>query len=202
MLLTGVSANAIANLDPHSISSSKHSATEASVVTVGGATVLTTIAPTTSASSNKKTSGGSNTTGIAVGVVVGVLVLAALIGGVILFLRRRQKKLQQEEYEQKQSVQQFVAGGGKAGYSSHSQTSMGDSRLDPEVMMSRRQSDGSIMDNQDYSRRILKVKRLFRLPCIYQGRSRGLTLSPGHQLTRGMNIIHTRRHATFQADAT
>lgn len=138
----------------------------ASVVTIGGSTVISTVAPTTeavdSSASPKKTNtgGGSNTVGIAVGVVVGVLVLAAVIGAVLLVLRRRKRRMEAEEYQQKQTVQQFVAGGkGGAGYTAGSETSMNDTRLDPDFMMSRRQSDGSIMDNQDYSRRILKVCR-------------------------------------------
>ena len=40
---------------------------------------------------------------------------------------------------------------------SPSSTSVTDSRLEPSVMFQRRMSDGSIADNQDYSRRILKV---------------------------------------------
>jgi len=45
-------------------------------------------------------------------------------------------------------VSQFVKG------SNGSNPSMNDSRLDPDVMATRRQSDGSIADNADYSRRL------------------------------------------------
>ncbi len=52
-----------------------------------------------------------------------------------------------------------VAGGYGAKPPTSSAGSVSD-RLEPSVMMQRRQSDGSIADNQDYSRRILKVCRL------------------------------------------
>ncbi|KAF2100122.1 hypothetical protein NA57DRAFT_65882 [Rhizodiscina lignyota] len=161
VILTGFSRNEIANLDPHSISTSS-AATKHSVVTIGGSTVVKTIPDPSQTAAPQKTAssgggGGTNKAGIAAGVVVGVVVLIALIAGVVLFLKRRKRRLQEEEYQQKQSVQQFVSGG-KGVYGGNSASSMNDSRLDPEVMMSRRQSDGSIADNQDYSRRILRVR--------------------------------------------
>ena len=59
----------------------------------------------------------------------------------------------EEEYKRNAAVSNFIAG-------KPPKTSGGDSafdtRLDP-VMAQRRLSDGSIADNQDYSRRILKV---------------------------------------------
>lgn len=191
VLLSGVSHNSIANLDPSSMSSSSSSAAQASVVTVGGGTtIVSTLDPnaTDSQHANKSSGGSSNTVGIAVGVVVGIVVLGAIIGGVLFFLRRRQRNLAQQDYEQKQQVQQFVAGG--KGYNSNSQTSMGDSRLDPEVMMSRRQSDGSIMDNADYSRRILKV----RPSPINSHTTSELTTFLGHKLAalRSSTLVYQR----------
>ena len=53
-----------------------------------------------------------------------------------------------------------VAGGYGAKPPTSSAGSVSDARLEPSVMMQRRQSDGSIADNQDYSRRILKVCKL------------------------------------------
>jgi cell wall integrity and stress response component len=59
----------------------------------------------------------------------------------------------EEEYRRQAAVNSFVSGG-----KLHtSNSSMTDSRLDPEFM-ARRQSNGSIADNEDYSRRILKVR--------------------------------------------
>jgi len=51
------------------------------------------------------------------------------------------------------AISSFVAGGktGSSAGASH------DTRLDPVIMTQRRMSDGSIADNEDYSRRILKV---------------------------------------------
>jgi cell wall integrity and stress response component len=104
-------------------------------------------------SSDSDSDSGSSTTGIAVGVVVGVVALAAIVGGVYFFLRRRKQKDLDEKQKQADIVNAFVEGGKKPG-TSHS--SMNDSRLDPDLA-SRRMSDGSIADNQDYSRRILQV---------------------------------------------
>lgn len=97
---------------------------------------------------------GPNTAGIAAGAVVGVVAVCAIAGGLFLFLRRRKRRALEEDY-QKNPVNPFeTEAESKPPASSHS---VSDSRLEPSVMMQRRQSDGSIADNQDYSRRILKV---------------------------------------------
>lgn len=129
---------------------------------MGGATIIVTasdqtIAPATvTAFATPKTTGskGPNTGGIVAGVVVGVLAVSAILGGVWFFLRSRRRRAVEEEYRRNAAINSFT--GGKPS----SQASMSDSRLDPSVMMQRRMSDGSIADNQDYSRRILKVRRL------------------------------------------
>ncbi|GAB7365847.1 hypothetical protein MBLNU230_g7179t1 [Neophaeotheca triangularis] len=104
----------------------------------------------------------TNVAGIAAGVVVGVLVLIAIAVGAFFFIRRRRKQRAEQEYNRSNQVSDFMAGGGAApgmretsrppntGYSQ-----MSDQRLDPEV--GRRNSVGSIADNEDYSRRILRV---------------------------------------------
>ncbi|KAL8650085.1 MAG: hypothetical protein Q9226_005291 [Calogaya cf. arnoldii] len=97
---------------------------------------------------------GPNTAGIAAGVVVGVVAVCAIAGLLFFFLRRRKRGALEEEY-QSNAVNPFeTETENKPPASSHS---MSDSRLEPSVMLQRRQSDGSIADNQDYSRRILKV---------------------------------------------
>lgn len=97
---------------------------------------------------------GPNTAGIAAGAVVGVVAVCAIAGGLFLFLRRRKRRALEEDY-QKNPVNPFeTEAESKPPASSHS---VSDSRLEPSVMMQRRQSDGSIADNQDYSRRILKA---------------------------------------------
>ncbi|KAI9809604.1 MAG: hypothetical protein M1825_000036 [Sarcosagium campestre] len=126
-----------------------------SVVTVGGQT-KTIVAPdaqnTGDSSANATTpSSGPNKAAIAAGVVVCVVVLGAIIIVAFFFLRRRKRRAVEEEYR-RNAANDFL---GK-----DSASSVSDSRLDPSVMMQRRQSDGSIADNQDYSRRILKVRRL------------------------------------------
>jgi cell wall integrity and stress response component len=83
---------------------------------------------------------------------VGLIALAAIIGGVVLFLRNSKRREAEEEYKRQAAVNAFVSGG----KSHHSNSSMNDSRLEPDILQ-RRESTGSIADNQDYSRRILKV---------------------------------------------
>jgi len=88
-------------------------------------------------------------------VVVGLIALAAIGGGVYLFMRHKQRREIEEEHRRQAAVNNFI-GGGKPPSSSGGY-SFTDTRLDPAVMAQRRLSDGSIADNQDYSRRILKV---------------------------------------------
>ena len=124
--------------------------TKASTIIVtapGQTTAQKTIIPTTQAS----TSGGPNKAGIAAGVVVGIVALSAIAGGIFFFLRNRKRRAVEEEYRRN------VAGDYGAKPPTSSAGSVSDARLEPSVMMQRRQSDGSIADNQDYSRRILKV---------------------------------------------
>jgi cell wall integrity and stress response component len=109
-------------------------------------------ASTTPTAKPKKTSSEPNKAAIAAGVVVGVVGLAAIIAGVVFFLKQKRRREIEEEYRRQAAVNSFVG----AGKLHTSNSSMNDSRLDPEVML-RRQSDGSIADNEDYSRRILKV---------------------------------------------
>lgn len=84
---------------------------------------------------------------------MGVVALVGIVAGVMLYLRHKRRREVEEEYRRQAAVNSFVAGN-----KLHtSNSSMTDSRLDPEFMM-RRQSNGSIADNEDYSRRILKVR--------------------------------------------
>jgi len=129
-----------------------------SVVTIGGQTVIVT-APASSSTdvpAKKGSGGGPNKAAIAAGVVVGIVVVAAIAGGLFLFLRNKRRRAVEEEYRRNAAVSSFI-GGGKPPTSSGGASSFNDTRLDPSVMAQRRMSDGSIADNQDYSRRILKV---------------------------------------------
>ncbi|KAK3718730.1 Stress-activated PKC1-MPK1 kinase pathway sensor [Vermiconidia calcicola] len=125
-----------------------------------GTTVVITNAPVSnspSATPTPKSSsgdGGSNVAGIAAGVVVGVVAVIAIATGIFFFMRHKRRKEAEEEYKRTQ-VSDFMRGGDKrpppTGYSN-----MSDSRLDPEAG-NRRDSHGSIADDQDFSRRILRV---------------------------------------------
>ncbi|KAJ5125407.1 hypothetical protein N7448_004728 [Penicillium atrosanguineum] len=85
-----------------------------------------------------------NTAAIAAGVVVGVVGLAALAGAVWFFYRSK-----------KQKAEGFR--GTSGGFERESPPSMTDSRFDGGYMAQRRQSNGSIDDDHDFSRRILQV---------------------------------------------
>ena len=90
--------------------------------------------------------------------VVGVVALAAIAAGTVLFLRHKRQKAAEEDYSRKNQISDFMRSGHQndpkpppTAYSN-----MSDSRLDPGAA-GRRNSIGSIADDQDYSRRILKV---------------------------------------------
>ncbi|KAJ5606388.1 hypothetical protein N7510_009169 [Penicillium lagena] len=94
--------------------------------------------------SSSSSSSSHNTAAIAAGVVVGVVGLAALIGAAFFFYRHKKSK-QEEEF-----------GYGAGDYDSRAPP-MTDSRFDGTSMAQRRQSNGSIDENHDFSRRILQV---------------------------------------------
>ena len=157
--MTGIAAEvenapAAASDTVKSSTASATSTGKPSVVTVGGQTVVVTAgseatssAATSSAASSE--SSGPSKAGIAAGVVVGVVAIAAIAGGAFILMRNRKRKAIEDEYKRNAAVSSFISGG--------KPPTSNDMRLDPAVMAQRRMSDGSIADNQDYSRRILKV---------------------------------------------
>ncbi|OAL54839.1 hypothetical protein IQ07DRAFT_584002 [Pyrenochaeta sp. DS3sAY3a] len=143
--LTGNTRNRVENFKPESSSSSsKPSATAPS----------TSKPSATNAPANDGNTGSKpNTAAIAAGVVVGIVGLAAIVFGIWFFLRRRRQRQAEEDYRRNAANVSSFVNGGKLHTSN---SSMNDSRLDPSFT-DRRQSNGSIADNEDYSRRILKV---------------------------------------------
>ncbi|KAF2169666.1 hypothetical protein M409DRAFT_20081 [Zasmidium cellare ATCC 36951] len=134
---------------------SEISAGHTSVVTITAAAHPEAAAASSSAAS-KSGGGSSNTAGIAAGVVVGAVALAGIIAGLFFFIRHKKRKEAEEDYKQRTQVSDFMRGTSErkppsTGYSGYS-----DQRLDPEAG-ARRNSVGSLADNQDYSRRILRV---------------------------------------------
>ncbi|KAI9822165.1 MAG: hypothetical protein M1832_003168 [Thelocarpon impressellum] len=124
-----------------------------STITQAGQTIVVTAPGSAEATTTPKAKGsGANKAAIAAGVVVGIVGLSALAGGLFLFMRARKRRALEEEYRRNAAIS-GISGGGKT----DSASSVSDSRLEPSVMLQRRMSDGSIADNQDYSRRILKV---------------------------------------------
>ena len=127
--------------------------TAPSVITRASTVVVTAPGQSNAASpiSTTKASSGPNVAAIAAGVVVGVAVVGAIAGAMFFCLRHRRRA---REDEINRNAENPFSNNNNLPSSS---ASMSDSRLEPSVMMQRRQSDGSIADNQDYSRRILKV---------------------------------------------
>ncbi|KAI1770213.1 hypothetical protein F4818DRAFT_433820 [Hypoxylon cercidicola] len=140
-----------------SSSTSSAAPTKTSSASQAPASTSDSIETVTASSEPDNKSGGPNVAGIAAGVVVGVVVVAAIIGGIFFWLRRKRNAEIEEEHRRNAAVNAFISGGGKPPSSSGG-LSMSDSRLDP--VMNRRMSDGSIADNQDYSRRILRVRNV------------------------------------------
>lgn len=116
----------------------------------GGHTVVVTA---TSSSTSTSAPSGPSAAGIAAGVVVGVVVVGAVIGGLFFYMRRRRNREIEEDHRRNAAVNSFINGG----HPPSSSSGFSDARLDP-VMAQRRMSDGSIADNQDYSRKILRVR--------------------------------------------
>ncbi|KAL9615543.1 MAG: hypothetical protein Q9167_000056 [Letrouitia subvulpina] len=144
---------AAAQNDPHPTKNDPPSTiTRASTIVVT-APGQTKAVPSPAASEKKDR--GPNTAGIAAGAVVGIAAVGAVAGGLFFFLRNRKRRAVEAEYHRNSA--DSIVEETRPPPSSHS---MSDSRLEPSVMMQRRQSDGSIADNQDYSRRILKVRDL------------------------------------------
>ncbi|KAH8819555.1 hypothetical protein F5884DRAFT_848870 [Xylogone sp. PMI_703] len=154
--LTDSAPNADASPSDSSSKSSPSSTTGPSpnkptTVTIGGQTVVVTAPAQTEKSSG---GGGSNKGAIAAGVVVGIVGAAALAGGLFLFMRNKKRRELEEEHRRNAAINSIMTAS-KTGAGSGS-SSFSDTRLDP-IMAQRRMSDGSIADNEDYSRRILKV---------------------------------------------
>lgn len=129
-------------------------ATETPATTEAEQTVVVT-APSQSeavsqpvSSENSDTASKSNTAAIAAGVVVGVVGFFALLGAIFFFWRFKKRK----------SERNFLNTGPAENYNKPMSTSS-NSRFDGDFMAQRRQSNGSIDDDQDFSRRILQVIR-------------------------------------------
>lgn len=92
---------------------------------------------------------GPNTAAIAAGVVIGVVGFAALVGAGFFLWRFKNRHPGDQRMREMSNVEQF----GKP----VSRDSAADSRFDGDFMAQRRQSNGSIDDDRDFSRRILQV---------------------------------------------
>ncbi|KAL5340512.1 hypothetical protein BJX70DRAFT_110260 [Aspergillus crustosus] len=98
---------------------------------------------------------GPDTAAIAAGVVIGVVGLAALIGAGFFLWRFKKRHPADNRLREMSNVEQFSK--------PVSQDSMSDARFDGDFGAQRRQSNGSIDDDRDFSRRILQVTNPDRL---------------------------------------
>lgn len=117
----------------------------------------TTGAPSDGSNEDESNDGGDdgpNVVAIVAGIVGGVVAIAAVAAGFWFFLRRRRNAEIEEEHRRNAAVNAFISGAKPP--SSSGNISLTDSRLEPGLGV-RRMSDGSIADNQDYSRKILRV---------------------------------------------
>lgn len=124
------------------VTSASQTASSTVFVTTGQTTV--TASPTGSSSSG---GGGGISGGAVAGIVIAILLIAGIAGATVFYIRRRRKS----EYEKHEST------GFGSSPGSLSRPFMGiDARLDPN-MVQRPQSVGSLADDRDYSRKILRV---------------------------------------------
>jgi cell wall integrity and stress response component len=138
--------------DTSASGSATPSVVASSTVVSGGQTSVVYVTSSPTGAPDDK--GGAPMGGIIAGVVVGVVVLGAAFGGLWFFMRQKRNREIEEEHRRNAAVNAFMGGkppGSSGGYSMET-----DTRMDP-VMAQRRLSSGSIADNQDYSRRILRV---------------------------------------------
>jgi len=145
--LTGVGTldgNPASTILPN-VTSASQTASSTVFVTTGQTTV-------TSSANTVSNSGGSGgiSGGAVAGIVIAILLIAGIAGATIFYIRRRRKA----EYEKHES-----SGFGSSPGSLSRPFAGIDSRLDP-TMVQRPQSVGSLADDQDYSRKILRVHRL------------------------------------------
>ncbi|KAK1753119.1 putative wsc domain protein [Echria macrotheca] len=143
---TGLTLSVDTSGEASQIKGGPGSETSAPVKTVTGSTVVVTETSDTTPKSS-----GPNVGAIAGGVVVAVVLVASSVAGFFFYMRRKRNREIEEEHRRNAAVNSFISG--KAPSSAGSIT---DARLDP-VMAQRRMSDGSIADNEDYSRKILRV---------------------------------------------
>ncbi|KAF0315916.1 transmembrane alpha-helix domain-containing protein [Colletotrichum asianum] len=141
--------------DEEPATTSASSTAKATTTNAGGAveTIVETPTPPPAETTAAEKNSGTNVAGVAAGVVVGVVAIAAIVGGIFFYVRRKRNAEIEEEHRRNAAVNAFI-GGSKP--PSSSGMSMTDSRMDP-TLAHRRMSDGSIADNQDYSRKILRV---------------------------------------------
>jgi cell wall integrity and stress response component len=150
VVLTGKTRNPVDYYEPE-VSSSSSVAPKTSSAAPTSTTAAQ--ASATPSSAPQEDDSKPNTVAIAVGVVIGILGLASIVFGIWFLLRRRRQHQAEEDYRRNAANVNAFVNGGKLHTSN---SSMNDSRLDPSFV-DRRQSNGSIADNEDYSRRILKV---------------------------------------------
>jgi len=142
--LVGNAATAILSTTP-SATQTTSAASSTVYVTASQTTIIQ--APTAESQTTSTPSGGGVSGGMAAGIAIGVLALVALAGVGFFFVRRRRRAEYQKQYE--------PSGFGSSPGSLHRPFGT-DQRLEPQ-MLQKRESVGSLADENDYSRKILRV---------------------------------------------
>ncbi|OLL21851.1 Cell wall integrity and stress response component 1 [Neolecta irregularis DAH-3] len=106
-------------------------------------------------SSSQPQKGSSLSPAAAAGTAIGLILVLVAIGALVLFIRMRSRKEDYIRQDRTPSTSSMMALSRSSPNASGKDSSV-DQRLEP-VMMQRRVSEGSLADEQDYSRKILRV---------------------------------------------
>lgn len=140
--------NAASSILPSSPSATKTSAPSNTIFVPTGRipykVPLLTLETTVTQAPSQSSKPGGISGGAAAGIVIGILILAAIGGGAFIYFRRRRKVDYQKQYSYDSSP------------GSLNRPFRVDQRLEPG-MVQKRESVGSLADEQDYSRKILRV---------------------------------------------
>jgi len=140
--LVGNAATQILSVDPTATKTSAVASSTVYVTSPG----QTTIIQSATAQSQTPSSGGGVSGGEAAGIAIGVLALIGIGAAAFFFIRRRRRDDYQKQYE----------GSGFGSSPGSLNRPFGtDQRLEPQML--KRESVGSLADEHDYSRKILRV---------------------------------------------
>lgn len=160
--ITGIEANPpVAGASSTTASSGSSSSASLTSASHSAYTVVVTGSDHTSGSNNGNKGSHVNPAATAAGIVVGIVGIAALAGAVFLFLRHKKRRDAEESYRRQAALNSFTQVTQKPVISetmSGPTPYGGRNDFNPQFNANyKRQSNGSIVDDQDFSPRILQV---------------------------------------------